>query len=82
MKLQENFQRTYPLDEYFSHLIGYISQPNQSDLNFPYISKMPLLNIGQQGIEKSFNESLVGSPGSREIEVISSIWISLEADLG
>ena len=33
---------------------------------------MPKLNIGQQGLEKSFNETLVGTPGRREIEVNSS----------
>ena len=28
---------------------------------------MPMLNIGRQGIEKSFNETLVGSPGSKQV---------------
>ena len=32
---------------------------------------MPKLNIGQQGLEKSFNENLIGKAGNREIEVNS-----------
>ena len=33
---------------------------------------MPKLNIGQQGIEKSFNKKLVGIPGNKEVEINSS----------
>ena len=33
---------------------------------------MPNLDIGKEGIEKSFNEILVGKSGQREIEVNSS----------
>ena len=33
---------------------------------------MPLLNIGKQGIEKSFNEILIGKAGNKEVEVNSS----------
>ena len=72
LKLRENFQRTYPYKDYFSHLIGYISQPTQTDLNLPYISKMPKLNIGRTGIEKYSNERLIGIAGQKEIEVNSN----------
>ena len=70
--LVEDFQRFYPENEFFSHLLGYVNQPSKKDLALPYISKMPLLNIGRQGIEKTFNEKLVGKPGNKEIEVNSS----------
>tara|TARA_Y100001970_G_scaffold64739_1_gene82877 strand:+ start:1858 stop:3663 length:1806 start_codon:yes stop_codon:yes gene_type:complete len=72
IELIQHFNRIYPESEFFSHLLGYVNKPSKKDLNLPYISKMPMLNIGQQGIEKSFNELLVGKPGSREIEVNSS----------
>ena len=53
-------------------MLGYVNKPSKKDLTLPYISKMPMLNIGQQGIEKSFNEVLVGEAGNREIEVNAS----------
>jgi penicillin-binding protein 2 len=72
ISLVEDFQRIYPQNEYFSHLLGYVNKPSKKDLNIPYISNMPLLNIGKQGLEKTFNELLVGQPGNREVEVNSS----------
>ena len=72
LKLIEDYQRIYPQGSYYSHILGYVNMPSKNDLKLPYISKMPKLNIGQQGIEKSFNEFLVGKAGSREIEVNSS----------
>ena len=68
----EDYLRVYPYNEIFSHLIGYISKPNQKDLALPFISKMPNLDIGKEGLEKSFNQILVGKPGQREIEVNST----------
>ena len=72
VNLIEDFQRVYPEGEYFSHLLGYVNQPSKKDLLLPYISKMPLLNIGQQGIEQIFNEKLVGKSGNKEVEVNAS----------
>jgi len=72
VELVGDFQRIYPENVFFSHLLGYVNQPSKKDLSLPYISKMPLLNIGQQGIEKTFNERLVGKAGNREVEVNAS----------
>ncbi len=69
--IAEDYLRVYPYKEVFSHLIGYISKPNQKELSLPFISKMPNLDIGKEGLEKSFNPILVGKAGQREIEVNS-----------
>ena len=69
LHLQEDYQRIYPQHKYFSHILGYISQPTQSDLKLPFISKMPKLDIGKTGLEKYLNENLVGRAGKRTIEV-------------
>ncbi len=69
--IAEDHIRIYPYKEVFSHLLGYISKPNQKELSLPFISKMPDLDIGKEGLEKSFNPILVGKPGQREIEVNS-----------
>ena len=62
-------KRIYPYSNYFSHILGYINKPTKEEINLPYISNMPSLDIGKTGIEKYKNESLVGLPGKREIEV-------------
>ena len=70
--IAEDYLRVYPYKEIFSHLLGYISKPNQRELSLPFISKMPNLDIGKEGLEKSYNPKLVGKPGQREIEVNSN----------
>ncbi len=70
--IAEDYLRIYPYKEVFSHLLGYISKPNQKELSLPFISKMPNLDIGKEGLEKSFNPLLVGKAGQREIEVNST----------
>ena len=70
--IAEDYLRIYPYKEVFSHLLGYISKPNEKELALPFISKMPNLDIGKEGLEKSFNPLLVGKAGQREIEVNSN----------
>ena len=70
--IAEDYLRVYPYKDNFSHLLGYISKPNQKELSLPFISKMPNLDIGKEGLEKSFNPILVGKAGQREIEVNSN----------
>jgi len=70
--IAEDYLRVYPYKDNLSHLLGYISKPNQQELTLPFISKMPNLDIGKEGLEKSFNPILVGKAGQREIEVNSN----------
>ncbi|MDA9629263.1 penicillin-binding protein 2 [Pelagibacteraceae bacterium] len=70
--IAEDYLRIYPYKDNFSHLLGYISKPNQQELALPFISKMPNLDIGKEGLEKSFNPLLIGKAGQREIEVNSN----------
>ena len=70
--IAEDYLRVYPYRDIFSHLLGYISKPNQKELALPFISKMPNLDIGKEGLEKSFNPILIGKAGQREIEVNSN----------
>ena len=68
----EDYLRVYPYKEIFSHLLGYINKPNQKELSLPFISQMPNLDIGKEGLERSFNPLLVGKAGQREVEVNSN----------
>ncbi len=70
--IAQDYMRVYNHGNTFSHLLGYINKPNESELSLPFISNMPNLDIGKEGIEKNLNPILVGKAGQREIEVNSS----------
>ena len=70
--ISKDYTRVYNYGNIFSHLLGYINKPNEKDLKLPFISNMPDLDIGKEGLEKNFNPILVGKAGKREIEVNSS----------
>ncbi|MBU1177052.1 MAG: penicillin-binding protein 2 [Patescibacteria group bacterium] len=71
IRIQQNAQRQYILGPYFSHIIGYTGEVNESDLE-----KHPdyFLNdeIGKIGLEKQYQDYLRGQPGQEQIEVDSS----------
>ena len=70
--ISQDYMRVYNYGSIFSHLLGYINKPNQKEISLPFISNMPNLDIGKEGLEKSFNPILVGKSGRREVEVNSS----------
>ena len=70
--ISQDYMRVYNYGSIFSHLLGYINKPNQKEISLPFISNMPNLDIGKEGLEKSFNPTLVGKSGRREVEVNSS----------
>ena len=69
--ISQDYMRIYKYNNIFSHILGYINKPNQDEMDLPFISNMPNLDIGKEGLEKGFNPTLVGKPGQREIEVNS-----------
>ena len=71
MFISQDYMRVYNYGNIFSHLLGYINKPNEDEVTLPFITDMPDLDIGKEGIEKSFNPTLVGKSGQREIEVNS-----------
>ncbi len=69
--ISQDYMRTYLYNNTVSHLIGYTNKPNREEVELPFIANMPNLEIGKDGIEKSFNPNLIGKSGQREIEVNS-----------
>ena len=69
--ISQDYMRTYQFANTVSHLIGYTNKPNREEVELPFIANMPNLEIGKDGIEKSFNPNLIGKSGQREIEVNS-----------
>ena len=70
--VSQDYMRVYKYGNIFSHLLGYINKPNENEISLPFITNMPDLDIGKEGLEKKFNPLLVGKSGQREIEVNSS----------
>ncbi len=70
--IAQDYMRVYNYGNIFSHLLGYINKPNENEISLPFITNMPDLDIGKEGLEKIFNPILVGKSGKREIEVNSS----------
>jgi len=67
-----SISRNYPYKENFTHLIGYVSQANQNDIEkIEAIKKnfVPGLKVGKVGLEKSFEEKLIGSNDIERYEV-------------
>ncbi len=69
--ISQDYMRTYQYNNTVSHLIGYTNKPNPEEVDLPFVANMPNLEIGKDGIEKSFNPNLIGKSGQREIEVNS-----------
>ncbi len=67
-----SISRNYPYKENFTHLIGYVSQANVADIENTEIIKknfVPGLKVGKVGLEKSFEEKLIGSNDIERYEV-------------
>ena len=59
-----SISRNYPFNGNFTHVIGYVSQANENDIeNTEVIKKnfVPGLKVGKIGLEKSLEENLIGT---------------------
>ena len=65
-----SFERTYSHAKEFAHIIGYVGEPNKKDLKniSEKFLNTPNLKIGKNGIEKKFEDIIIGSPGKSVIE--------------
>ena len=67
-----SISRDYPFDDNYTHILGYVSEASEDDiLNSVAIKKshVPGLKIGKTGLEKSFEERLIGVNGIERYEV-------------
>ena len=64
--------RSYPYNENYTHLLGYVAQASQNDLlNNEEVKKkhVPGLRVGKIGLEKSLENELIGMNGVQRYEV-------------
>jgi len=67
-----SISRNYPFKENFTHLVGYVSQANQDDIESTQAIKknfVPGLKVGKVGLEKTFEEKLIGTNDIERYEV-------------
>jgi penicillin-binding protein 2 len=75
ISIEEGNIREYIYPEEISHIIGYVSNPNEKDIAqfSKTLSRDILLNpnfkIGKNGLELIFNSALIGKSGYKKIEV-------------
>jgi len=64
--------RNYPFNENYTHVLGYVSEASEKDiLNNEIIQKshVPGLKVGKTGLEKAFENELIGTNGIQRYEV-------------
>ena len=64
--------RNYPFNENYTHVLGYVSEASEKDiLNNVLIKKnhVPGLKVGKTGLEKTFENELIGTNGVQRYEV-------------
>ena len=65
-------RRLYPRDGFAAHLIGYVGEVSEDDLNNPrYAYYEPGDVVGKAGVEETYDELLRGQDGSRDVIVDS-----------
>ncbi len=67
-----SISRNYPYKDNFTHVLGYVSQANKNDIEENEIVKknfVPGLKIGKVGLEKSFENKLIGTNDIERYEV-------------
>ena len=64
--------RDYPFDEIYTHVLGYVSQPNENDLLSNNVIKekfVPGIKVGKLGLEKTLENDLIGVNDIQRYEV-------------
>ena len=67
-----SISRNYPFKEYYTHILGYVSQANEEDILLNENIKEKFvqgLKVGKTGLEKTFENDLIGSNSIERYEV-------------
>lgn len=72
MDIINSWRRLYPQDGYAAHVIGYVGEISDAELNLPqFIEYHPGDVIGKDGIEREYDATLRGVDGERRVLVDS-----------
>jgi penicillin-binding protein 2 len=72
LETREEQRRLYPRDGFAAHLIGYVGEVSENDLNqTKFAFYAPGDMVGKSGVEEAYDEILRGTDGSRDVIVNS-----------
>ena len=69
VRVDEVPTRRYPTNEMAAHLIGYVGEASETQMNADGLQSGAI--VGQSGIEKIYNKLLMGEDGARHVVVNS-----------
>jgi penicillin-binding protein 2 len=69
LHLTLGYTRSYPYEELFGTVTGYIGAPESQEAALETLARHPDYRVGKAGIERTFNSSLQGSAGFRKVEI-------------
>ena len=64
--------RNYPFNDIYTHVLGYVSQPNEDDILQNEVIKerfVPGMKVGKLGLEKTLENNLIGTNDFQRYEV-------------
>ncbi len=67
-----SISRNYPFNDNYTHILGYVSEASEKDILNNEIIKnkhVPGLKVGKTGLEKTFENELIGTNGVQRYEV-------------
>jgi len=65
-------RRLYPPEGFAAHLLGYVGEVSENDLDLPELALLPPGDqVGKAGIERQYNDVLQGTDGARRVVVNS-----------
>jgi len=67
--IQTEPKRVYPDSSIVAHLVGYVSEVTQPELEGAYSGRRPGTIIGREGLERQYDSTLTGADGVRFVEV-------------
>lgn len=69
VSISEQDSRSYPLGAATAHVIGYVGQPSEKDVENDTLARLPGFKVGKVGIEKVLHDRLKGQAGKVDVEV-------------
>ncbi|MDF3047489.1 MAG: peptidoglycan glycosyltransferase [Candidatus Midichloriaceae bacterium] len=71
VEVVESSHRSYRFADAFAHITGYVSSPNKQEVESLSMPISDQMKIGKMGVEKIFDNTLMGYPGLKKTEVDS-----------
>lgn len=70
LELIHTERRVYPGNGFAAHMLGYVGEISESELNQPeFVKNQPGDLVGKTGLERQYNEILTGEDGQRQVLV-------------